>query len=88
MTTSEYEPSKAGKDSSSSWGSWFSSSKASSKQQPARSTDSDGIDADVDIVVDDQEVKGPGTFGPLLQFYKTPFEFNRNQQLLSAAGLA
>jgi hypothetical protein len=86
VTTSEYGSGKAGKDTSSSWGSWFSSSKASSK--PAQSTDSDGIDADVDVVVEDQAVKGPGTFGPFLHFYKTPFDYNRHQQLLSSVGLA
>jgi hypothetical protein len=86
VTTSEYEPSKAGKDTNSSWGSWFSSSKAGSK--PARSAGSDSSDADVDIVVEDQAVKGPGTFGPFLHFYKTPFEYSRHQQLLSSVGLA
>jgi hypothetical protein len=98
VTTSDYEPSKAGKESnSSSWfgssSSWFSSSKPASQQQqqqqpasPALSRDSQ--DADVDIVMEDQAVKGPGTFGPLLSFYKTPYCYDRNQQLLSAAGLA
>lgn len=98
VTTSEYEPSKAGKDTtSSSWfgsskaSSWFSSSKSSStpQKQQRTSTDGDSSDADVDIVVEDQgPVKGPGTFGPMLSFYKTPFNYDRHQQLLSAAGLA
>lgn len=96
VSTSDYEPSKTGKDSSSSsWfggsSSWFSSSKPASQQQQQPASPSlsrDSQDADVDIVVEDQAVKGPGTFGPLLCFYKTPYCFNRNQQLLAAAGLA
>jgi hypothetical protein len=97
VTTSDYEPSKAGKDSSSSsssWfgssGSWFSSSKQQQQQPASPALSRDSQDADVDIVVeeDQQAVKGPGTFAPLLPVYKTPYCYNRNHQQLSAVGLA
>ena len=92
VTTSEYEVSKGAKASSSSWfgsssSSWFSSSKTSSKQEPLQSSS----DADIDVVVEaDQPRKheGPGTFGPILPFYKNTFCFDRHQALLRTAGIA
>jgi hypothetical protein len=92
VTTSEYEVSKGAKASSSSWfgssssSSWFSSSKAS-KQQPSESSS----DADIDVVVEEDQPRkhqGPGTFGPILPFYKNPFCFDRHQALLRTAGIA
>lgn len=96
VTTSEYEASKAAKASSSSstWSSWFSSSKASSKQPQLvpQSSASSSVDVDMDIVVEDDQPRkqhtGPGTFGPLLPFYKTAFCFERHQTLLRTAGVA
>lgn len=104
VTTSDYEADKADKESnSSSWGSWFGSSKSSSssrsfgsrsfnkpqpKLQVARSSSLNAA-VDMDIVVqEDQACKGPGSFGPFLPYYNTPFNFERHQQLLSAAGWA
>ena len=104
VSTADYEVSKAGKDTSSStWSSWFSSSssKASSKQQQAQAqqasaraqSDSDSVDADLDVVVEEDQGsskthKGPGTFGPLLPFYKTAFCLERHTALLRTAGVA
>lgn len=90
VTTTEYEPNKAKDSSSSSWGSWFSSSaasKSSGKSAAAASADDSDNDADADVVVDDDQ-RGPGTFKPLLPFYKNPYCLDRHQQLLCAAGWA
>jgi hypothetical protein len=92
VTTSEYEVSKGAKASSSSWfgsssSSWFSSSKTSSKQEPLQSSS----DADIDVVVEEDQARkhqGPGTFGPILPFYKNTFCFDRHQALLRTAGIA
>jgi hypothetical protein len=48
-------------------------------------------DSDADVVVADVAPaaggakRGPGSFGPFLHHYKTPFELGRHQQLLAAA---
>ncbi len=85
VTTADYDPKASKASSTSTWSSWFSSSKQ--QQQPAAG--SDNGDADIDVIVDDQQkqAKGPGTFGPLLSFYKTPFCFERHQTLLRSAGV-
>jgi hypothetical protein len=91
ITTSDYEPTKAGRETSSSWfgssgSSWFGSSKSSSSKAGSKlvaSTDSDN-DADVDIVVDDDQ---GSDFKHLVSFYNTPYDLQRHQQLLTAAGL-
>lgn len=86
MSTSDYEASKAGKTGKdSSWGSWFGSSKSSSKQQQKYSSSPNDA-ADIDIVIEEDQAKG--SFAPLLPHYKTPFSFERHQQLLSTVGWA
>lgn len=86
VSTSDYEASKAGKTGKdSSWGSWFGSSKSSSKQQQKYSSSPNDA-ADIDIVIEEDQAKG--SFAPLLPHYKTPFSFERHQQLLSTVGWA
>lgn len=95
ISTSDYEPAKAGREtsSSSSWfgssgSSWFGSSKSSSSKANSKSLssiDSDN-DADVDIVVEEDQGSS-SDFKHLVSFYNTPYDLHRHQQLLTAAGL-
>lgn len=91
ITTADYEPAKAGRQNSSSWfnsssgSSWFGSSKSSKSSKSAASIASSDNDADVDIVV--EEDQQGSDFKHFLSFYNTPYELQRHQQLLTAAGM-